>query len=296
MPKEEFNKNFSSEGFPVDTRLNQANVGDCYAIAAIHAMASSPQFEMIARSSMKKLPNGSWAVKIPLLSEKSETVIITPADLLPQKNEQFLKKKGGAGARDMRKTLKPVQGTEGLRVLEAAYIKNKFGKVDRLKAEGGRGDEALLKLGGENFEQYSVSAIKYDPEKEKLESPGLDSLPESGMAYLDNYLENFDPEIHIATVGSKHIDTRTVSGITAKAVGFYKGTDTSKFFVPGHAYSISNVDAKNKMITLANPWDTSKPIEMTFDQFKGSFSSLRAIRVNSAKLLKNIENVSKKAA
>lgn len=48
------------------------------------------------------------------------------------------------------------------------------------------------------------------------------------------------------------------------------------------------------MITLANPWDTSKPIELTFDQFKQTFSSFEAIRINSAKLLKNIGRVAGK--
>ena len=37
-----------------------------------------------------------------------------------------------------------------MRVLEAAYIKAKFGSVDRLAAEGGYGNEALTRLLGKN--------------------------------------------------------------------------------------------------------------------------------------------------
>lgn len=39
MPEEDFKEYFASEDFDVRTELNQQNVGDCYAVAAIHAMS-----------------------------------------------------------------------------------------------------------------------------------------------------------------------------------------------------------------------------------------------------------------
>lgn len=289
MTKADFDTNFSSKDFEVRADLKQQNVGDCYVVAAIHAMSRSPHFETICRSSMKKLPDGSWRVRVPLMNKDGQIITITPEELLPQKNRQFLRqsKKGGIMP-DLRIKLMPVNGKEGLQVLEAAFIKQKFGSVDRLAAEFGRGDEVLLSLGGNNFIKYSIDSATWNPEKEKWEYPGLGSLDDKNMAYLDHFLENFDPEVHMATVSTK----RGVGNVT----GFYRAKGTAKFLVPGHAYSISSVDAENKRVSLANPWDTSKPIDMTFDQFKENFSGLKAIRIDSARLLKNMKGVEKKAA
>ena len=182
----------------------------------------------------------------------------------------------------------PVKGKEGLQVLEAAFIKQKFGSVDRLAAEGGLGDEVLLSLGGDNFKQYRLNSAVWNKGENKWEYPGLSSLDEKKQAYLDHYLENFDPEVHMATVSTKH-------GV-GKATGFYRAKGTAKFLVPGHAYSISGVDAEKKMVSLANPWDTSKPVELTFDQFKENFSAFNAIRIDSAKLLRSMKSVENKAA
>jgi hypothetical protein len=296
MSKADFDAYFASNKFDIRADLKQQNVGDCYAVAAIHAMSSSPHFEMICRSSMKRQPDGSWEVRIPLLSEDGQVITITPEELLPQKNRQFLRRNKGDIIPDLRRKLMPVRGKEGLQVLEAAFIKQKFGSVDRLAAEGGWGDEVLLALGGESFEKYKLNAAKYNKDKEKWECPGLSSLSEKDMAYLDHYLENFDPEIHIATVSTKHMDVSTLTGAVADTLGFYKGKGTLKVFVPGHAYSISKVNPENKTVTLANPWNTSKPIELTFDQFKENFSGFEAVRINSAKLLKNMGRIEKRAA
>ncbi len=289
MSKEDFDANFSSKKFEIRADLKQQNVGDCYVVAAIHAMSRSPHFEMICRSSMKKLPDGSWQVRVPLMSENGQMIRITPEELLPQKNRQFLKRSEKDKIMpDLRRKLMPVKGKEGLQVLEAAFIKQKFGSVDRLAAEGGWGDEVLLSLGGDSFIKYSLNSAIFNQSEKEWEYPGLSSLDERNMAYLDHYLENFDPEVHMATTSTKP-DT---SGIAGRR----RTKKTLEFLVPNHAYSISSVDTEKKMVNLANPWDTSKPIELSFNQFKENFSAFNAIRIDSAKLLKSMKGVEKKAA
>src|SRR3989344_5601164 len=92
MSKVDFDTNFSSKDFEVRSDLKQQNVGDCHAVAAIHAMSRSPHFETICMSSIKKLPDGSWQVRVPLMSENGQMITITPEELLPQKNRRFLKR------------------------------------------------------------------------------------------------------------------------------------------------------------------------------------------------------------
>ncbi|HCP08271.1 MAG TPA: hypothetical protein DIT25_00510 [Candidatus Moranbacteria bacterium] len=299
MSEDDFKKYFVAREFDIRDELKQANVGDCYAVAAIHALSRSPQFEMICRSSMKKLPNGSWEVRIPLLSEDSQTITITPEELRPQKNKQFLKRGKDGGMPDLRMKLRSMNGKEGLQVLEAAFIKSKFGSVDRLAAEGGWGEDVLRRLGGDNFKESSFDApLKYNEKKKEWTNRdvALDSLSGEDMEKLDDYLENFDPEIHIATANTKFMDTSTLKGFIAENLQFYKGEGTMKLFVPGHAYSISKVDSENKIISVVNPWNTNNSIKLTFEQFKKIFDSVSGIRIDHAKMLSNMRNVTEKAA
>lgn len=284
MSKSDFNDYFSSKEFEVNSDLRQQNVGDCYLVAAIYALSRSPHFETICRASMQKLPDGSWQVRIPLMSENGEVIIVTQKELLAQKNSQFLSRSETGGVLpDFRRKLQPMKGKEGLRVLEAAFIKHKFGMVDRLRAEGGFGDEVLEAFGGSSFSQYRIESSTVNPKGGKREYPGLSSIDNEHMAYLDHFLENFDPEIHIGTA-----ETKFATNAVSESVGYYRIKGTVRPLVHGHSYSISNVDSEKRIITLANPWDTSKPIPLTFNQFKQNFSSLSAVRIDCADLLRSM--------
>lgn len=288
LSKEDFDTHFASENFEIHADLKQGNVGDCYAVAAIHALSTSPHYEMIVRSATERLPDGSWRVRVPFLSTTYETITLTPEDLLPQKNEQFLKKPND-GLIDIRPRLHPPKGKEGLRALEAAYIKHKFGKVDRIASEGGWGHEVLTALGGDNFYTWNLMA-GYDAEEHRYDQrKSLDSLTSKDNIFLEQMLEQFDPNIHIMNASTRHLKPNTLEGVVTGAVGMYKGKGTGKLFVPGHAYSVARVNPKEKTMVLVNPWDTTKPIELTFDQFKGSFSAVSSVRINMQKMLGNME-------
>jgi hypothetical protein len=92
----------------------------------------------------------------------------------------------------------------------------------------------------------------------------------------------------MATVATKHFQKGIVSSMREIIFPFYRAKGTLKFFVPGHAYSISKVDHKKEEIVLANPWDTKKPIVLTFDQFKSTFSTFQAARLDTPNMIKNL--------
>ena len=280
MSKEDFDLYFSPKDFEVSADLKQQNVGDCYLIAAIHAMSLSPNFELFCRSSMERLSDGSWRVKIPLLSEDGEWITITKEEILPQKNEKFLSL--SAGKLDTRRELQPVQGKEGLQVLEAAHIKKRFSAVDRLAAEGGWGDEALMLFGGDNFVRFEFLSGFWN--SEDWESRPLKTLDSEQANSLDSFLENFDPEMHMATTVS---DTGVIDDPRVPETGETLESD--------HVYSIAGVNAEEGTITLANPWDTSHPIEMSFDQFKEIFSHIGVVRIDNANLLLNMREADREA-
>ena len=279
MSKEDFDRYFSSEDFEISADLKQKNVGDCYLIAAIHAMSRSPNFELFCRSSMERLHDGSWRVKIPLLSEDGEWVTVTKEEILPQKNEEFLSWSWHMRKLDSRRKLEPVEGKEGLQVLEAAHIKKRFSAIDRLAAEGGRANEALMLFGGDNFARFSIISGAWN--SEAWENYPLKNLDSERANFLDSLLENFDPEMHMVTVStSSFIDNSP-----------YRYTAAGTELVSSHAYSIAGVNAEERRITLANPWDTSHPIEMSFDHFKESFSDISAARIDNENLLLNMRAV-----
>lgn len=203
MTIQEFKKYFAPG------KLKTQNADNCSTVSPINALRQSPNFEIIIRSSMKKLTDGSWKILIPLMSEDGKLITITPEELLPQSNPQFSMPKNGKI--DLRKVLLPPVGPEGLRVLEAAFLKSKFGKVDRLKGEENSGDEIISILGGNNFTVYDISSTRKNPESGAEEHPGLDTLPPQEMSQLDDLLENFDPDIDIAVAKTKDSDNETVS-------------------------------------------------------------------------------------
>jgi hypothetical protein len=301
LSREDFNQYFAAGDFAHHEGMKQQNVGDCYAVAAIHAFSRSPHFEMIIRSSLKRLPNGSWEVKVPLLNATyAETITISPEEISSQKNPGFLKRHGGIKddlLPDFRRNLDPMKASEGFQVLEAAFIKAKFGKVNRLSAEGGWGDDVLLKLGGEeNFGRYRLNSAAYDESKKKWEFPGLESLKGEEALFLDHILDVYDPDVFIVTVSTKHLDTSKLSNkiLNALDLSIYQESFAGKVFVAGHAYSLTGVDKINKTVTLANPWNTKKPIKLTIKEFKKVFSAINAVRIDNAELLKSMNAVHSK--
>ena len=264
--------------------FRQGNVGDCYAVAALHALSESPNFEMLVRSSCRRFPDGTWKVRIPLLDERGATVLISPEEISSQRNTGFLKWNDTRGL-DRRKVLHPLQGSEGVRVLEAAYIKAKFGSVNRLAAEGGYGNEALTHLlGKKQVIDTSFQMVPSDSIAQQFQGKaGGDTI-----SSIDRFLREFDLETSLVTVNSREFTPGRWDKI-CRSFGFqsYRGRGIKKRFVRNHAYSLLKVDQKKRNVILANPWDTAEPIELSFDQLRENFRSVSAVRLNHAKLLEN---------
>lgn len=289
LSKEEFNTYFFSKKFEVHPELKQKSTGDCYLISAIHSMIQSPHFEAIARSSMKRLDDGSWEVTIPPVtggepSEFSKTVTITQEELLPQWNRNYLRKlKWDEEARDTRFMLGLADGKEGLRVLEAAYIKFKFGEMSLNKAEGGTALNVFSAFGGEYFNQRHI--LGYVERENKKESPYVTlSTFEEGTPEryaVEKFLDEFDPELQMATVTS---DWRRGSWIIP-------GTDIK---IHGkHSYSVRNIDPKTDTITLINPFRHTKPIVLTREQFKENFIEIVSSSLNVPKVVERYQALKK---
>lgn len=289
LSKSNFDTYFASD-YNGSPKLKQQNLGDCYTIAAIYALSRSPHFEMIIRSSLQRFSDGSWTVRLPLFDSDGKTMTLTQDEYLPETNRQFLKLKRYEGKKDgkikgvdFRKQLKLVKGTEGFQVLEAAFIKNEYGSVDRLAAsEGGFSSVVFNRLCGNNFIDYTLDGTTWNDKLKKWHYKNLSSIDSGDIAKLDDFLENYDPEVYIATASCLYDDPKNILGNRVKG-GLH-------YIYSNHAYAISHVDSKKKQISIVNPWNTSKSIKLSFEQFKKIFGRLNAVRINSAKLLQNIDD------
>ncbi|MBP6889294.1 MAG: hypothetical protein KBC19_01705 [Candidatus Moranbacteria bacterium] len=226
--------------------FRQGNVGDCYAVAALHALSESPNFEMLVRSSCRRLPDGTWKVRIPLLDERGAMISISPEEISSQRNTGFLKWDDTRGL-DRRKVLHPLQGSEGMRVLEAAYIKAKFGSVNRLAAEGGYGNEVLTHLlGKKQVIDTSFQMVPSDSRGQQFQGKAEgDTIPS-----IDRFLREFDLETSLVTVNSRAFTPGRWDKIR-QSFGFprriyYRGRGIEKRFVRNHVYSLLKVDQKKR--------------------------------------------------
>jgi len=285
LPKRDYERYFTDKHLE-RKGFRQGNVGDCYAVAALHSLSESPNFEMLVRSSCRRLPDGIWKVRIPLLDERGAMISISPEEISSQRNTGFLKWDDAEGL-DRRKVLHPLQGSEGMRVLEAAYIKAKFGSVDRLVAEGGYGNEVLTHLlGKRQVIDTSFQMVPSDSRGQQFQGKAEGDT----ISSIDRFLREFDPETSLVTVSSRAFTPGRWDKI-CRSLGFprqyYQGRGTEKRFVRNHAYSLLKVDQKKRNVILANPWNTVEPIELSFDQLRENFRRIGAVRLNHAKLLEN---------
>ena len=249
LSKEDFDTYFdlSNEG---GTSMFQKNVGDCYLIAALDAMRRCPHFEMMCRSSVTRNPDGSWEIKIPFMGQYSRSIVITSSELKVDESG-----------------LLPLEGAEGYQALEAAYMKGRFGTVDREKSSGGKARTALSTfLGAKNI--TSVTRERKDSEK------------------MSNFLTAFNRHVHIATAITYH--ELSAQKVNFKTKEVEEGGEVK--MVTNHAYSVFDVDKEKEVVYLVNPWDTTKLISVSFYKFK-ELCGVDVARSNNTNLLQTMEDV-----
>lgn len=268
-----------------DRGFRQGNTRNCYAIAALHAMSRSTNFELLVRSSMCRRPDGGWEVRIPLLDKDGEKIPISPEEMQSQNNVAFGQRMSEDRI-DNRSRLHPVQASEGIRALEAAYIKSKFGSVDRLAAEGGWPTNVLQRfLGRENCFDASIDVVRHTQEEKEKNSVTLASLPSEKMAQLDSLLETFDSGAYIVTAGTPPVKATLWQSLMRGRLSLHR----KHRWIPRHIYSIVAVDKERRTVSVADPYDTAVERKLSYDQFKSIFRCVDAVRINHAKLLRNMK-------
>ncbi|HLD44368.1 MAG TPA: hypothetical protein VJC18_02940, partial [bacterium] len=140
--------------------FHQQNVGNCYLISVLKALTSDPEnFEALMRLSIRPVKEG-WEVTVPLGLLNGRKIIITRENLRPCHNPHRGEPDYSRPDEiDSRKSLEPVSGPDGYRILEAVYCKLLKGErgatyvpVDRsVIDQGGFSREAIVTLLGDGI-------------------------------------------------------------------------------------------------------------------------------------------------
>lgn len=253
-------------GFYFSGNIEQANVGNCYLIAAFNSLYQHPRFDEMINTSMQQLDSNTWTVSFPLGSKNpQQTITVTRDNLL------FRSEAGQNGA-----ARRSVEGLLGWAILEAAYLKKKTGTMDRTRMEGGYGHEALAEMFGDDVKPFTGFLTAGIPLAKQLGRvpPDMsdDYLHAKVQRDIFKFLDKFDPRKVIATVNS----TRTSSGRDTESYSVMSQNGPVNIW-HNHAYSVESVNRATRTVTVKNPHDTSEALIFSYEDFLVAFSEMSAV-------------------
>jgi hypothetical protein len=231
---------------------SQRNSRDCYLLAALGSIPLSHR-EALFRTSIKADEQG-FVVSFPFGISKSRTSIrVTPDDLGPQR----------VLVNGLWTSFEPVNSTDGWKALEAAYVlfthgRDANGQINRQAA--GFGDPVVV----------LEKIVKTNRSAKIVVNEGQNALAQNAKsaALAIDALNSFDPDRHMLTLGSLvNVPTRDYF---IDNVHFQKG----------HAYVVPQVDPQNEAVMLINPFDSTRPLVISYGTMTRAFRVLRRLELD----------------
>lgn len=252
--------------------LKQSNVGNCYLIASFDSLSKSAFFEVMVRSAIEKIGDGSWDVRIPLIGKSAKTIRVHPDEVRGDWDESGKY---------------PLSGPLGYRILEAAYLKWKHGSVDRKGEKGGHPVAAMKTLIGRSAYTKVVAAEHYvNPDYVRKEDISLQKLPTADLKQLKQLLKDFNPQHSSIVLGSTFSDKPGGDSVMYSAE--LENGDSTRL-AHGHAYSLVSFDPDTEIVTIVNPWDTGDEMKFTFDQIVKNFSQVHLTMIHPEVFYKDLQ-------
>ncbi len=299
-----FSKYFSKD--VLEMQDWQANIGNCYLVAALRSLMESPNYETLIRTSVKieKSTQYEWVatITLPLWDKNGEEFKVYPSDLKPQPNTFYnpnkaippqtvplqrvrwdkRKKKyvprwknvNGKKEPDIMnknyESLRPLKWPLWMQILEMAYLKKNITTND---------DSApwwvdRLKMEWWFWDQAVLDLIGNQWEREKVWTYWKNSIIKQGLKSLAykyfNDFHKFRDYWTLASIWRSWKDDSHKYNIS--------GTKQKIFY--GHAYTIIDTDPLAKTVTIINPHKTNKPFTLTYAQTCEAFSLISGVGVD----------------
>lgn len=227
--------------------LSQSNIGDCFLLSAIYAIAHHPSGEKILNNMVKVDDNGNYIVTF----HNSSPISVAPEELDGQINPNG-------------KIKVSVSGELGLKAIERAYGKKiKYGLVSRFANFLDHNSERTLFLGIDQGGTCS-NAMKI------LTGSSIRTLSSKGDLKwaFEEIDKNGGQNTYIINCSTPN-----------KGKGDYM--DADKRFIKNHMYIVGGYDIQHKRIDIINPHDTRYVYPITFDEFSQYFDNLYWANPNS---------------
>lgn len=246
--------------------LKQGHIGDCYLVATLSEIADNPEGKL-ALARLFYAPdgkNGDIYVRFP--GAEGKPIKISKKEIAKMNNVGLVNKITNLFDSD-----EHLEGNLGFKILEKAYGQllsakenntqndnevplNSSKAIDSID-DGGFMRDVLTTFLGEEAETIYSGDSKLSLQDKQAEVIKL----------LNAAAKN--PDDYLLTVS-------TLSAANKSDDDMYKAGNSNVKLAHQHAYSISKIDAKNKKVYLVNPWNTSKEICLSYDDFIKSFSDI----------------------
>ena len=222
----------------IDADFAQGGVGDCWLLAAIKSAANNPQALNMLNDLISVDEKSNVIVE---LKGPGKKYIITPEEI--------------NGSTEL------ATGDMDVRAIEIAVNKYLHNEYEHSWDPHKRND---IGEGGQSAMAFEILFGK----------GGKNYLEESGLGSIYNALFSVNSSLIEKIKNGKAIAVASVSS-ALKFTPLKEGVDENGNSISineNHAYSV--VDADDKYVYLVNPWDTSKVIKMTHEDFKDTFNSV----------------------
>ncbi|MDD3012319.1 MAG: C2 family cysteine protease [Candidatus Gastranaerophilales bacterium] len=228
--------------------FHQGKTGDCWILSSIEALSQSETGREIIKNSLSKDSEGNYLVTFKGI-EGNNTFKVTKEDYLDSQN-------------DLLST-----GDPDVKVLEIAarkLLENQgIDESDSNKERRASQDE---KLKGGYAGDFLKAFTGVDIIEENKSSSGRISK------FFNDITGNFFKKRNM----EKFLDKAADSGEFSLSAGTneFSGDSQGNGIISNHAYAIKSVNKEYQVVTLINPWDTSTPITISYDEFMEKFCNL----------------------
>lgn len=257
--------------------LKQGQVGDCYLVATLSQIADNPTTKL-AMARLISAPDGKDGdIYVRFPNQEGNPIKISKKEI------KEIKDINNPGILDKIAAFlwggdeKHLSGSLGFQILEKAYGQSDLIKDNKYKADsvvklnpkksineitnGGHMSDVMRNILGIDGQIIFSGDSKKTLKEKKNET----------IEFLNDAAA--DPNNYIITASSLFKKNKSDKDM-------YKAGTSDNKIAFGHAYNISKIDAKNKNVYIRNPWNTSKEICLSYDNFIKSFSDIEYAKLN----------------
>lgn len=273
--------------------LSQGQYGDCYLVSGISNLVSNPNsraqfydaFEQKGNDLLVKIPNGGTKIWKNF------------ANISLDQNSKFLK--GALGNQLYEQSYQAVYTSSVIRYFaKDTNLLNEPDGFIKLVEEIAKNPNFTKKLNGKTINNitdlnnalndggHQIAVLDKILPSKLLDSPKIRNFDDMSSSFnstempLDANHNDLGNIFAYDLLESTSDDTFVkIASSRPMQAGREIALDPTNSIYSGHAYSISNIDSENELVTIVNPWNTAEEITVNYENFFQNFRKYGAKRI-----------------